>query len=199
MKGNRTGGANVWSVMACKRLGDNAIANSVVALRASTGESVWGYQTVRHDVCDYDLAAQPLLFEHTDPDGTTRPAVAQAAKTGFIFVLDRETGASLHPVEERAVPRTDVPGEAAAPTQPFPKLRLHDTDARPWRLGEFTPEHNAGCERAFVRRALRGYVHTVGTRRHLALRRQRRGTNWGSMAYDRGHAGPTSCSTVGPR
>lgn len=74
------------------RLGDNAFANSVVALRASTGEFVWGYQTVRHDVWDYDLAAQPLLFEHTHPDGTTRPAVAQAAKTGFVFVLDRETG-----------------------------------------------------------------------------------------------------------
>jgi len=137
---NRTGGANVWSVMSAdpdrdlvflpttspspdfyggKRLGDNAFANSVVALRASTGEFVWGYQTVRHDLWDYDLASQPLLFEHAAADGTKRPAVAQATKTGFVFVLDRATGKPLHPVEERAVPRSDVPGEEAARIQPF--------------------------------------------------------------------------------
>ena len=101
---NRTGGANVWSVMSAdpardlvflpttspspdfyggKRLGDNAFANSVVALQASTGAFVWGYQTVRHDLWDYDLAAQPLLFEHASADGTRRPALAQATKTGF--------------------------------------------------------------------------------------------------------------------
>ena len=112
-------------------MGDNAFANSVVALRASTGEFAWGYQTVRHDLWDYDLAAQPLLFDYTSAEGVRRPAVAHAGKTGFVFVLDRETGDPLHPVEERPVPQSDVPGEQAARTQPFPKLRLHATDARP--------------------------------------------------------------------
>ena len=117
-----------------RRLGHNAFADSVVALRASTGEFVWGFQTVRHDLWDYDLAAQPLLFDHASADGTSRPAIAQATKTGFVFVLDRETGEPLHPVEERAVPQTDVPGEETARSQPFPKLRLHDVDARPLAL-----------------------------------------------------------------
>ena len=165
---NLTGGANVWSVMAAdrerdlvflpttspspdfyggKRLGDNAFANSVVALRASTGEFAWGYQTVRHDLWDYDLAAQPLLFEHASGEGVRTPAVAHAGKTGFVYVLDRETGEPLHPVEERPVPQSDVPGEQAARTQPFPKLRLHATDARPLRLWDFNAEHRAGCLR----------------------------------------------------
>jgi len=164
---NLTGGANVWSVMAADverdlvflpttspspdfygglRPGDNAYASSVVALRASTGAFVWGYQTVRHDLWDYDLAAQPLLFEHTPEDGVRRPAVAHAGKTGFVFVLDRETGEPLHPVEERRVPQSDVPGELAARTQPFPKLRLHATDARPLRVWGLNAEHRAACE-----------------------------------------------------
>ncbi len=140
------GGANVWSVMSAdpdrdlvflpttppspdfyggRRPGDNAFANSVVALRAS----------------------KPLLFEHVSADGTKRPAVARASKTGFVFVLDRETGAPLHPVEERTVPRSDVPGEEAARTQPFPTLRLHATDARPLAFWDFHPEHRAACAR----------------------------------------------------
>ena len=128
------------------RSGDNAFANSVVALRAFTGAFVWGFQTVRHDLWDYVLAAQPLLFEHTSDDGERRPAVAHAGKTGFVFVLDRETGEPLHPVEERSVPQSDVPGEQAAKTQPFPKLRLHATDARPLRVWDLNAEHRAACE-----------------------------------------------------
>lgn len=145
VQGNHTGGANVWSVMSAdpgrdlvflpttspspdfyggKRLGHNAYANSVVALRASSGEFVWGYQTVRHDLWDYDIASQPLLFEHTSADGTKRPAVAQATKMGFVFVLDRATGEPLHPVVERLVPPSDVSGEEAARTQPFSEVAV---------------------------------------------------------------------------
>ena len=204
---NLTGGANVWSVMSAdperdlvflpttspspdfyggNRLGDNAFANSVVALRASTGELVWGYQTVRHDLWDYDLAAQPLLFDQSSADGTKRPALAQASKTGFVFVLDRETGESLHPVAERAVPRSDVPGEEAARTQPFPKLRLHDTDARPLRFWDFTAEHRAACARLTAGVRYEGIFTPPSLAGTLLYPGNVGGTNWGSMAYDRG-------------
>ena len=205
--GNRTGGANVWSVMSADpdrdlvflpttspspdfyggmRLGDNAFANSVVALRASTGEFVWGYQTVRHDLWDYDLAPQPLLFDHTATDGAQRPALAQATKTGFVFVLDRETGEPLHPVEERAVPRSDVPGEQAARTQPFPTLRLHPTDARPLPLWDFNAEHRAACERLTAGVRYDGIFTPPALEGTLMYPGNAGGTNWGSMAYDRG-------------
>ena len=207
VRGNRTGGANVWSVMSAdpgrdlvflpttspspdfyggKRLGDNAFANSVVALEASSGEFVWGYQTVRHDLWDYDLASQPLLFEHTSADGTKRPAIAQATKTGFVFVLDRASGEPLHPVEEREVPRSDVPGEEAARTQPFPKLQLHDTDARPLRFWDYTAEHRAGCQRLMAGVRYEGIFTPPSLGGSMLYPGNPGGTNWGSMAYDRG-------------
>ena len=89
------------------RKGDDKWANSVVALRASTGELVWGFQVVHHDLWDYDVAAQPTLF--TWKDGT--PAVVINTKMGHVFVLNRLTGAPLLPVEERPVPQSDIAGE----------------------------------------------------------------------------------------
>ena len=207
VRDNRTGGANVWSVMSADpgrdlvflpttspspdfyggmRLGDNAFANSVVALKASSGEFVWGYQTVRHDLWDYDLASQPLLFEHASADGKKRPAIAQATKTGFVFVLDRESGEPLHPVEEREVPRSDVAGEEAARTQPFPKLQLHDTDARPLRFWDYTAEHRAGCQRLMAGVRYEGIFTPPSLGGSMLYPGNPGGTNWGSMAYDRG-------------
>ncbi|MDQ2889672.1 MAG: PQQ-binding-like beta-propeller repeat protein, partial [Gemmatimonadota bacterium] len=137
--GHRTGAANVWSVIAVdsardlvilpttsaspdyyggERLGDNRYANSIVALRASTGKVVWAFQTVHHDLWDYDNAAPPALVTITR-DGRKRDVVVEATKTGQLFVLDRDTGKPVFPVEERPVPRTDVPGEQSWPTQPF--------------------------------------------------------------------------------
>jgi len=101
------------------RPGDNKWANSVVALRAKTGELVWGFQLVHHDLWDYDSASAPLLasLQH---EGKSVPVVVQGNKTGYLYVLDRDTGKPIFPVEERPVPKSDVPGEAASPTQPFP-------------------------------------------------------------------------------
>lgn len=101
------------------RPGDNRYANSVVALNVETGDVVWGFQTVHHDVWDYDLPAQPGLYS-VAKDGEQRDVVAQVTKTGFVFVLDRDTGEPVLPVEERAVPQGGVAGEALSPTQPFP-------------------------------------------------------------------------------
>ena len=90
-------------------------ANAIVALRGTTGEVVWHFQTVHHDLWDYDVASPPVLFQ--SPAG---PAVAVGSKTGHVFLLDRLTGRPLFPIDERRVPASDVPGEKAAATQPFP-------------------------------------------------------------------------------
>ncbi|MGE0354856.1 MAG: pyrroloquinoline quinone-dependent dehydrogenase [Gemmatimonadales bacterium] len=151
-----TGGANVWSIMSAdpalgliyvpvgsaspdfyggERPGDNRYANSVVALHAADGRVAWSFQAVHHDLWDYDIPAQPVLFT-LHRDGRAIPALAQATKMGFLYILDRRTGTPLFPVEERPVPASDVPGEHAAATQPFPlnpapmaPLTLHAEDA----------------------------------------------------------------------
>ncbi len=103
------------------RPGDNRWANSVVALKAATGEFVWGRQLVHHDLWDYDVASQPMLVD-LPKNGATVPALVQLTKTGQVFVLDRENGEPLFPIEERAVPQTVVAGETPSPTQPFSSL-----------------------------------------------------------------------------
>jgi quinoprotein glucose dehydrogenase len=97
------------------RLGDNLFGNSVVALDANTGKRLWHYQTVHHDIWDYDLPVNANLITWNG-----KPAVAQITKQGLVFVLDRETGKPLIPVEERAFPASDVPGEVTSKTQPIP-------------------------------------------------------------------------------
>jgi quinoprotein glucose dehydrogenase len=103
------------------RKGANLFGNSLLALDARTGKRLWHFQTVHHDLWDYDVATPPALFT-TARDGRERAGVAVGSKTGHLFLLDRETGAPLFPVEERPVPASDVPGETAASTQPFPTL-----------------------------------------------------------------------------
>jgi quinoprotein glucose dehydrogenase len=136
----RTGAGNAWSVMTVDterhlifvptgsaspdyygglRPGDDKWANSVVALHAQSGELAWGYQLVHHDLWDYDTAA-PALLAMLQRDGRQIPVVIAGNKTGFLYVLDRETGSPIFPVEERPVPQSDIPGEVTSPTQPFP-------------------------------------------------------------------------------
>lgn len=133
-------GANVWSTMSvdgerglvflptgsasydfygADRKGSNLFANCLVALHAATGKLAWYFQLVHHDIWDYDTPAQPVLVT-VKRGGKAVPAVAQVTKMGFVFVLDRVTGKPLFPVEERPVAKSEVPGEAAWPTQPFP-------------------------------------------------------------------------------
>lgn len=103
------------------RLGDNLFSESLLSLDAATGERIWHYQLVHHGLWDYDLPSAPTLLT-VQHDGRAVDAVAQATKMGFMFVFDRQTGEPLWPVEERPVPASEVPGERAAPTQPFPTL-----------------------------------------------------------------------------
>jgi len=124
------------------RLGDNLFANSLVALNAETGERVWHFQLVHHDVWDFDNPAAPILVD-IEVEGRALPVVVQITKQGWAYVFNRETGEPVWPIEERPVPtNTNVPGERLSPTQPFPSkpppftrqgLTIDD-------LVEFTPE-----------------------------------------------------------
>ncbi|UCG72693.1 MAG: pyrroloquinoline quinone-dependent dehydrogenase [Chromatiales bacterium] len=134
------GAANVWSMMSVDterelvflptasaspdfygagRPGDNRYANSVVALHGRTGKVAWHFQIVHHDVWDLDLPAQPILVE-IDKGDQRIPVVVQLTKQGMIYVLHRDTGEPVFPVEERPVPTDGVPGEELSPTQPYP-------------------------------------------------------------------------------
>ena len=101
------------------RRGDNLFADSILCLNAETGERVWHFQTVHHGLWDYDVPSPPTLLTIT-VEGREIDAVAQPTKQGFLFVFDRETGEPVWPIEERAVPASDAPGERSAQTQPFP-------------------------------------------------------------------------------
>ena len=120
--------------------------SSVVALSAATGRVVWSFQTVHHDIWDYDVPAQPQLFQHPEVGGG-RPALVQPTKMGHVFVLDRATGEPLYPVEERPVPQDPVPGETLSPTQPFPTHPppLHPQEFAPEDAFGFTPWDRASC------------------------------------------------------
>ena len=101
------------------RPGDNLFSNSLVALDAATGERVWHFQMVHHDIWEYDNVGPPVLGDIT-VEGRRIKAVMQASKTGFLYVFDRLTGEPVWPIEERPVPQSTVPGEYTSPTQPFP-------------------------------------------------------------------------------
>ena len=134
------GNTNVWSMMSCDpelaivylpvtapsshfygglRPGNNLFGTSVVALDARTGKRIWHFQTVHHDIWDYDLPAAPVVADVV-LEGKPVKAVAQVSKVGFLYVFDRVTGEPLWPIEERGVPASTLDGEQAAATQPFP-------------------------------------------------------------------------------
>ena len=101
------------------RLGNNLFGETLLCVEADTGRRVWHYQFVHHGLWDYDLPAAPNLLD-IKVNGKTIKAVAQPTKQGFLFVFDRENGKPVWPIEERAVAKSDIPGERTSPTQPFP-------------------------------------------------------------------------------
>jgi len=112
-------GSAAFDFYGANRTGDDLFANSLIALKADTGERVWHFQEVHHDIWDRDLPSPPSLVT-IRRNGRDIDAVAQTTKQGFLYVFDRVTGKSLFPVEERAVPSSDLEGEITAKTQPFP-------------------------------------------------------------------------------
>jgi len=170
-----------------QRDGIDYYGSSLVALRGRSGEVAWRFQTVHHDVWDYDVASQPALLDVRGPDDRVTPAVAQTTKMAHVFLLDRVTGAPLFPVEDRAVPASDVPGKATAPTQPFP---TRPGPLLPEVLGPDDAWGLVPCERSACRKriaALRGGgIFTPpsleGTLQYPGVAG---GSNWGGLAVDR--------------
>jgi quinoprotein glucose dehydrogenase len=199
----QTGAANAWSLISAdaerdlvfipttspspdyyggERIGSNLYASSIVAIRASTGKVVWHFQTVHHDLWDYDNASQPLLFTFTK-NGKAVPAVAVGTKVGHVFILNRETGVPLLPVEERPVPKSTVPGEEAFPTQPFPAtlplLGLPKLEA--WGL---TPDDKAAAQRRINSLHYEGMFTPPSLQGSLIAPGNVGGVHWGGMCYD---------------
>jgi quinoprotein glucose dehydrogenase len=206
-----TGNANVWTNMSADaelglvylpfgtptndwygghRKGDNLFAESIVCVKAATGEYVWHFQLVHHGLWDYDIPAAPTLFDATI-DGRERKGVAVISKQGFVYAFDRVTGEPLWPIEERPVPQSEVPGERTSPTQPFP------TKPPPfeWQgisdetIIDFTPEL-----RAEAMEILKGFetgpiftppvVATAEVAGTVQLPGWAGGANWGGAAFD---------------
>jgi quinoprotein glucose dehydrogenase len=167
------------------RPGDNTHANSVVALHAATGEVAWSYQLVHHDVWDYDTPAQPTLTTLKLADGE-RDVVIQGTKQGFVFVLDRDTGQPVFPVEERAVPQNPVAGEVLSPTQPFP---THVPALVPQRIGVddaygLTPFDRRPCKKAIESARNEGLYTPPSEQGTILFPFTGGGINWGGVAFD---------------
>lgn len=130
------------------RPGDNLFSSSLVALDANTGKRLWHFQVVHHDIWDWDTQSPPTLFD-VKKDGKVIPAVATVNKNALMFIFNRVTGEPIFGVEERPVPKGDVPGEQYSPTQPFPILPepLSQNTLRRDNLYKETPEHKAYCEK----------------------------------------------------
>lgn len=137
------------------RPGDNVFGNSIVAVEAETGEYLWHFQTVHHDLWDIDLPSGGALFD-VIVDGQRVPGLTHVGKASFVFVLDRATGEPIIPVEERPVPKGDVPGEWYSPTQPFPVKppplsRVSFTKEEIVTPEDTNPEHSRACHEFWER------------------------------------------------
>lgn len=165
--------------------GSHLFGNTLLALDANTGERIWHYQIIRHDLWDYDLPAAPNLIS-IEKDGQQVDAVAQVTKNGFVFVLDRETGEPLFPVEEQPVPGSMIEGEEASPTQPVPVkpeplTRQHITEED---LTDISPKARKYAEDRFDEIHYEGPFTPPGEEETLVYPGSRGGAEWGGASFD---------------
>lgn len=167
------------------RLGDNLFANSIIALDAATGERLWHFQTVRHDIWDKDLTAPPTLAV-VRRNGEDIPAVVQTTKQGTVFVFNRVTGEPLFPIEYRSFPQSDVPGERAADTQPIPLLPepLVPQTTTEDMLTQRTPEANRWAVEALRAMRTGEFMPLAVGQNTLISPGMDGGVEWGGGAFD---------------
>jgi quinoprotein glucose dehydrogenase len=179
-------GAPNYDRVGTDRTGDNLFGTSVVAADAATGKLLWYFQAVHHDIWDYDTEAPPTLID-VHRGGKTIPAVVIVNKTGLVFVLDRVTGKPVFPVIERPVPASDVPGEHASPTQPFP-VRPEPLAPMRVQLYHDLPEHTAWCnayvEKSHMLLAQQPYTPPAFNRYSLNMPGTHGGVNYSGGAFD---------------
>ena len=161
-------------------------SSSIVALDAETGKARWRFQTVHHDVWDYDVPSQPGLFDFPIPGGGSIPAVVQATKMGHLFFLDRRTGEPLFEVEERPVPQGGVKGEQLSPTQPFPTrpAPIHPESFEDDQIFGLTPWDRAACREKIGSLRYEGIFTPPSVEGWIQYPSYFGGTNWGSVAID---------------
>jgi quinoprotein glucose dehydrogenase len=178
-------GSPTYDYYGADRIGSNLFANCLLALDARTGKRLWHFQMVHHDLWDYDITAAPQLIT-VRHGGKLIDAVSQSTKQGFLFVFDRVTGKPLWPVEERPVPRSDMPGERAWPTQPYPtapppfaRQRMTADDVNPFIL---TAEERTAWKERISKMRNEGLFTPPGLEETLSLPGARGGSNWGTQA-----------------
>jgi quinoprotein glucose dehydrogenase len=178
-------GSPTYDYYGADRIGSNLFANCLLALDARTGKRLWHFQMVHHDLWDYDITAAPQLVT-VRHNGKLFDAVSQSTKQGFVFVFDRVTGRPLWPIEERPVPKSDMPGEQAWPTQPFPtappafaRQKMTAEDVNPYIL---SPEERAEWKDRILRMRNEGLFTPPGLVETLSLPGARGGSNWGTGA-----------------
>ena len=165
---------------------DDRYSSSIVAVNVATGRPAWHFQTVHHDLWDFDVPAQPVLYDIPNADGTTTPAVVTVSKTGMIYLLDRRDGTPLADIVEKPVPQGNVPGERYAPTQPYsvgmPMIGNDTlTEADMWGA---TPFDQLMCRIAFKGMRHEGIFTPPGLDRALQMPGSLGGMNWGSVSID---------------
>lgn len=201
----KTGAANVWGSISAdlergmvflptsspspdffggERVGDPRLANAMVAVKAATGEIIWSFQTVHHDVWDYDIPAAPALFTLRRA-GREVPALAFATKSGFLFVLDRTTGKPLYKVIERPVPQSDIPEERTSPTQPYSTLpTLSRQELRPDEAFGIIGFDKWKCQRQFRDARNEGMFTPPSLKGSILVPGRAGGGEWGGVAID---------------
>jgi quinoprotein glucose dehydrogenase len=175
----------IYDYYGADRHGANRWSNSLLALKARTGELIWDFQFSHHDVWDYDIAAQPNLIT-VRRDGRDVPAVAQVTKQGFLFLLHRETGKPLFDIEERPVQQSSLPGEKLSPTQPFPVAPppFARTSIRHDEIADVSPEHSKFAERIFREYDAGGVFSAPSEKGVMVFPGNNGGADWGGGCYD---------------
>jgi quinoprotein glucose dehydrogenase len=178
-------GSAAFDFYGADRVGNNLFANCLIALNAETGERVWHFQAVHHDIWDRDFPSPPALVTITR-NGRKIDAVAQASKQGFVYVFDRQTGESLFPIEENAAPASDLEGEVAAktqslPTKPPPYARQRLTADM---LTDRTPEAHQAVLARFKELRSDGQWVPGSTQGTIIFPGYDGGAEWGGSAYD---------------